>query len=339
MKRNKFSYLTSLVWLSSLLLTGCFDDSSQQCKTLVNDEKMKSLALSYCEKAANNNDPESQYYLATLLFAENQSKRAVEFLHKSANQKYGEAAYKLGELYETDLLGEKDSEKARFYYDVSCQQNTLKGCQRAGALAKEQSKREKADEIALERAKAETLAREQAKLEAEAKAREQERLNEEDKKRRAEEAALKAKVGNRKFYEGLAKFKEGDLWGHINKEGKFVIPPQWAYAADFYDGLAAVKTTSGKWGFIDTSGNYQIYPQFSCVVYFNEGVAAATLFGYGKNCQGGKWGFIDKQGRWVIQPVLDEVLSVFRNGIAKVTYASRTGYINKQGQWVDYQEE
>lgn len=33
------------------------------------------------------------------------------------------------------------------------------------------------------------------------------------------------------------------------------IPVQFAYAANFYDGLAAVKTSDGKWGYIYPSGN------------------------------------------------------------------------------------
>ena len=104
------------------------------------------------------------------------------------------------------------------------------------------------------------------------------------------------------------------MWEHINQNGEIVIKPQWTYAPDFYDGLAAVKTTDGKWGFIDTSGYYQIQPQFACVIYFNEGMAAATTSGYGKNCQGGKWGFIDKQGKWAIPPILDSTETVFKNG-------------------------
>lgn len=48
------------------------------------------------------------------------------------------------------------------------------------------------------------------------------------------------------------------MWGHINQNGEIVIKPQWTYTPDFYDGLAAVKTTNGKWGFIDKQGKWAI---------------------------------------------------------------------------------
>lgn len=331
---KKLNKIKSLVLFSPLLLSGCFDDNAEQCQKLFNDESMRSLAFSYCENAANNGDVNSQFNFATLLLAEGNKEKAVAFLEKSANQKNGQAAYQLGEIYE----GNADLEKAAFYYEEGCKQSELKACERSRSLLKKQNEKNKADQIALEQAKAKTLAEEKAKLEAQAKAQEQQRLNEEAKQRKAEADELKARTKGRKFYYGLAKYKEGNLWGHINQKGEFVIQPQWDYAADFYDGLAAVKTTEGKWGFINTSGYYQIQPQFACVVYFNEGMAAATMSGYGKNCQGGKWGFIDKMGKWVIQPIFDSTETVFKNGIAKVTYNGQTGYINKQGNWVDYQE-
>lgn len=335
---KKHNKIKPLVLFSPLFLTACFDDSVEQCKSLVNDDAKQSLAFSYCEKAANDGNAISQLYFAELLLKENNTGKAVIFLEKSANQKNGEAAYKLGELYETGTLGKTDLEKAAFYYEESCKQSELKGCERSRALIKIQNAKEKADAIALEQAKAETLAQEKAKLDAQAKAEEQQRLNEEAKQRKAEADEIKLRAKGRKFYYGLAKYKDGNLWGHINNKGEIVIQPQWAYAADFYDGLAAVKTAEGKWGYIDILGNYQIYPKFNCVVYFSEGLAAVAESGYGKTCQGGQWGFIDKSGKWVIPPILERVDTVFKNGIAKVSYNGYVGYINKQGKWVDYQE-
>lgn len=335
--KNLF-HTKSLLWLSPLLLTACFDDSVEQCQSLANDEAKQSLAFSYCEKAANNGNAASQLSFAELLLKDNNVEKAVIFLEKSANQRNGQAAYKLGKLYETGALGKADLEKATFYYEESCKQSELKGCERSRALMKAQNEKEKLDAIALEQAKAQTLAQEKAKLDALAKAEEQQRLNEEAKQRKAEADAIKARAKGRKFYYGLAKYKDGNLWGHINNKGEIVIQPQWAYAADFYDGLAAVQTTEGKWGYIDTLGKYQIYPKFSCVIYFSEGLAAVAESGYGKSCQGGQWGFIDKSGKWVIPPILDRVDSVFKNGIAKVSFNGYVGYIDKQGKWINYQE-
>ena len=49
MKRNK---LKAFLLLSPLLLTACSDENAKQCKTLINDEAMRSLSISFCEKAA-----------------------------------------------------------------------------------------------------------------------------------------------------------------------------------------------------------------------------------------------------------------------------------------------
>ena len=144
----------------------------------------------------------------------------------------------------------------------------------------------------MEEAKARTLAQEKAKLDAEANAQEQARLTEEAKQRKAEADEIKTRAKGKKFRYGLAKYQDGALWGHINQNGEIVIKPQWAYAADFYDGLAAVKTTDGKWGFIDKQGKWAIPPILdSTETVFKNGIAKVTLNGY--------TGYIDKLGNWV----------------------------------------
>lgn len=311
-----------LVICSPFLLSACLEDDLAKCQERL-DKGMDLIAQPYCEKAANNGNATAQELLAKLLLKRGETEQAVQYLDKAANQKNAAAMFALGEIYEP-----KDIERALFYYKRACAANELKACEKEGRLTRQQQKQSQQDAIALEKAKAEAAAMEKEKLAAEIKA-------EELRRQKEQEQALKQKIGNRKFYNGLAKFQEGDLWGHINPKGEMVIPAQFAYAADFYDGLAAVKNTDGKWGYIYPSGNYAIRPQFSCVIYFNEGLAAVTTEGYGKNCEGAKWGFIDKAGNWVISPVLDKVETVFRDGVAKVIYNGQTGYINKQGQWVD----
>lgn len=39
---------------------------------------------------------------------------------------------------------------------------------------------------------------------------------------------------------GLAKYKVNDKWGYIDTTGAIVIPAQWDYVSEFYDGLASV---------------------------------------------------------------------------------------------------
>ncbi|HHE9998087.1 TPA: nucleotide exchange factor GrpE [Haemophilus influenzae] len=90
---------------------------------------MRALSISFCEKAANDGDAESQFNFATLLLAEGNKERAIAFLEKSANQKNGQAAYKLGEIYES----QSNLEKATFYYEEGCKQSELKACERSRA--------------------------------------------------------------------------------------------------------------------------------------------------------------------------------------------------------------
>lgn len=66
------------------------------------------------------------------------------------------------------------------------------------------------------------------------------------------------------------------MWGHINQNGEIVIKQQWTYTPDFYDGLAAVKTTNGKWRFIDKQGKWAI----STILDSTE-----TVFKNGTNCE------------------------------------------------------
>ena len=108
---QRLNKIKPLVLFTPLLLSGCFDDSVEQCQTLSNDEAKQSLAFSFCEKAANSGDINSQLNFSTLLLKQGNTERAIAFLEKSANQKNGQAAYKLGEIYESQA----DLEKAAFY--------------------------------------------------------------------------------------------------------------------------------------------------------------------------------------------------------------------------------
>ncbi|MEJ1933162.1 WG repeat-containing protein, partial [Nostoc sp. NIES-2111] len=59
----------------------------------------------------------------------------------------------------------------------------------------------------------------------------------------------------------------------------------------FSEGLASVKTESGKWGFINRQGNIVIKPQFDEVSNFSFGLARVRI--------GKKYGYIDKYGKYV----------------------------------------
>ncbi|MBI4556968.1 MAG: WG repeat-containing protein [Candidatus Hydrogenedentes bacterium] len=133
---------------------------------------------------------------------------------------------------------------------------------------------------------------------------------------------------------------EKNLWGYIDRTGKFVIPAQFSRALDFKDGLAAVCTQDpeakvgggGKWGFIDKTGNFVIPPQFDEAGSFSEALApvlvdarkqpVSTSFagepsGLRFERTGGKFGYIDKSGGFVLKPQFDEAKE-FSEGLAAV---------------------
>jgi|GEM_PF-6215371 len=162
--------------------------------------------------------------------------------------------------------------------------------------------------------------------------------------------------------------KDGKF-GYINKTGKIVIEPEFAYADDFYHGLARVivggknekpslydkNITGGKYGFIDTKGNFVIKPVFDYASNFDNEKTAFVRIGndnkyidgtgkYIKNSNtfhnelskvriGRKYGFKDKSGNIVIDPVYDNVFNFF-DGIARVEKHKKMGAIDMQGQVV-----
>ena len=85
--------------------------------------------------------------------------------------------------------------------------------------------------------------------------------------------------------------------GYINQNGTLVIPAVFEAAAEFSEGLAAVRI-NGKWGFIDESGKVIIEPKFSWVHWsgFSDGIVAAGI-------DPERVGGIDKTGAFVISPI------------------------------------
>lgn len=88
------------------------------------------------------------------------------------------------------------------------------------------------------------------------------------------------------FSEGLALVKIGDRYGFINKEGQYVVNPQFDNAGiRFSEGLVHV-IIGDKWGYINKEGQVVIKPQFDSAGTFSEGLARVKT--------GDKWGYISK---------------------------------------------
>lgn len=151
------------------------------------------------------------------------------------------------------------------------------------------------------------------------------------------------------------------LWGYIDSDGEWVIPPTYADARDFWDsgcaavaeagwglidssgtyvvepelsyipsrpseGFLRVSDSEYRWGYIDlSSGEYLVKPKYEEAYDFSEGLACVSL-GY-------SYGYIDKSGEFVIDPVYSEA-NPFSDGLACVKLGSLYGYIDKSGEFV-----
>ncbi|GEM_PF-983440 len=110
-------------------------------------------------------------------------------------------------------------------------------------------------------------------------------------------------------------------WGFVNKEGKWVIDPQFEDAYHFTEGTAAVKKY-GKWGYINSNGGWVINPKFDKAKPFSEGLACAV--------EDGKWGFIDHNGNWHFIPKF-YVVSSFSDERALIKTRDGFVFIDKAG--------
>jgi hypothetical protein len=128
-------------------------------------------------------------------------------------------------------------------------------------------------------------------------------------------------------------------FGYANKNGELAIKPQYTWAEDFSEGLAAVRgqdPTQTKFGFIDKTGEIVIAAQFDQAFSFSEGLAAVET---GFRAEGGKqvagkYGFIDKSGEFVIAPQFEFAFN-FSEGLARVNDESQAmGYIDRTGRFV-----
>jgi hypothetical protein len=97
--------------------------------------------------------------------------------------------------------------------------------------------------------------------------------------------------------EGLAPVQFFRKWGYISKAGVTVIPPQYDFAQEFVDGVAAVaveveNSFEFKWTYIDTNGAQMWGKEFEEAMPFSDGLAAVM--------RDGLWGYIDPTGEVVI---------------------------------------
>ncbi len=163
------------------------------------------------------------------------------------------------------------------------------------------------------------------------------------------------------FNEGLAAVLIPETgWGFVDREGSFVITPQYHAVDDFHDGMAEYSEDGNDWGYLDTDGKMAIFtgPQhgarfengrstirdylrreilmdkqgrqlsnsYSYIHRFHEGIAVVDT--------GSKYGAIDATGREVIPPT-KIWLDGFHEGLAAAqSEDGALGYVDKTGTMV-----
>ena len=102
------------------------------------------------------------------------------------------------------------------------------------------------------------------------------------------------------FHEGLAAVmaEDGGLWRFINKAGEFAFPGAWGEIRSFSEGRALIRPfKSGPYGFIDASGKELIPARYWQASTFSGGLARVEE----KNDETGLWGYIDPMGKTVFE--------------------------------------
>ena len=126
------------------------------------------------------------------------------------------------------------------------------------------------------------------------------------------------------FTEGAWAVQHGRDWGHIDRQGQWLVAPQFAEAKPFSAGLAAVRS-GDLWGFVDLRGELVIPPRFTSVGRFAEGLCPCK--------EADQWGFIDRGGAWVIAPTY-RFACEFAEGLAMVMRGQLAGFIDASGHEV-----
>jgi hypothetical protein len=132
-------------------------------------------------------------------------------------------------------------------------------------------------------------------------------------------------------FDGANDFKNGKCivtssgkGGAIDKDGKYIINPQFADMK--IDGNMFLVNQDGKWGWCDKDGKYIINPQFGVAYPFNGNDITSVRSDKG-------FGYIDKEGKILINPQFDAALP-FNGKLALVASANKFGFIDKDGKYV-----
>lgn len=142
------------------------------------------------------------------------------------------------------------------------------------------------------------------------------------------------------FESGLSPAQStNDLYGAVDKNGKWVIQPKYYWVSNFADGLAAFALTQhSKYGYMDTNGKVLISPKWDSAWEFTEQRAMVCnnfVKGISQEC-----GFINPKGDLITKMEFSSFTShPFSEGFAMVCKGldekMKCGFINRDGKVVE----
>ena len=113
--------------------------------------------------------------------------------------------------------------------------------------------------------------------------------------------------------------------GFIDKTGKLVIPPKFANAYDFSEGLAPARLDS-KYGFINGKGDFVIQPKYDFAQGFRNGAAAVNIDSIA--------GLLYKDGREIFFPNYRSIKFFSNAGAFVTTKSGNLGVIDNTGKLI-----
>ena len=130
-----------------------------------------------------------------------------------------------------------------------------------------------------------------------------------------------------RFSEGLASVMKDGLWGAIDTNGQLIIDFKYASQFFFRNGTATVYRKDSKQygGMIDKTGKMLIEEQFSDNLGLSEGLISAK--------KTTKYGYYDISGK-AIFPEIFERANLFQDGKAVVSFKGKYGMIDKEGNFI-----
>lgn len=117
-----------------------------------------------------------------------------------------------------------------------------------------------------------------------------------------------------------------------------IAPQAWFIEGDFSEGLVAVEAAEDwprhtRFGYVDRTGKWVIPPRFAGAAGFSEGLAAVDFDPPPSGAASGPLGYIGKLGQTLIPPAFTSACP-FQNGLAMVQIGRKVGFINRQGKFV-----